>query len=243
MTDKTILITGAANRIGAAIARGLHKRNMNIVIHYNTSTDDAQSLLSELNESRPGSAHLICADLINIKTHYALIEEAFSFKNSLDVLINNASVFYPTDIRDSSECEWDEMMAVNLRAPFYLSKYASSYLTKKNGCIINMADIHGETPLKNYPIYSITKSGLIMLTKALAKELAPTIRVNAISPGVIVWSEKMDEKTKEEILSRTVVNQKGDTEDIVNAVIYLMNQADYTTGQVLTIDGGRTLFS
>ena len=106
-----------------------------------------------------------------------------------------------------------------------------------------MTDIHGDTPLKNYPIYSITKSGLIMLTKALAKELAPTIRVNAISPGVIVWSEKMDEKTKEEILSRTVVNQKGDTEDIVNAVIYLMNQADYTTGQVLTIDGGRTLFS
>ncbi|MEE9552057.1 MAG: pteridine reductase [Gammaproteobacteria bacterium] len=243
MDNKTILITGAAKRIGAAIARGLHDAEVNIIIHYNTSSDAAKELAEELNGKRPDSACTICADLLDINSHDALISQAFSFKERLDVLINNASVFYETPIEDISETQWDAMMGINLKAPMLLAKHAAPYLAKNNGCIINLADIYAEYPLKNYPIYSISKAGLVMLTKSLAKEFGPEIRVNAISPGAILWPETMSNDTKEAILERTVLKHQGDVEDIVNAIKYLIKNAGYITGQVLTIDGGRTLFS
>jgi len=243
MDNKTILITGAAKRIGAAIARGLHDADMDIIIHYNTSSDAAMALEAELNTNRPDSACAICADLLDTNSLDSLISQAFSFNKRFDVLINNASVFYQTPINNISEKQWDEMMGINLKAPMLLAQLAAPYLAENNGCIINLTDIHAEHPLKNYPVYSISKTGLVMLTKALAKELGPAIRVNAISPGAILWPETMNDDMKEVILARTILKHQGDVEDIVSAVQYLIENAGYITGQVLTIDGGRTLFS
>jgi len=243
MTNKTILITGAAKRIGAAMARGLHGANMNMIIHYNTSSNEANELASELNAIRPDSAYAIAADLLDTDKIESFIDQAWSFKQRLDVLINNASVFYPTPIDGVSATQWGNMIGINLMAPLFLSTIASSHLAKNNGCIINLADIHAERPLKNHSLYSISKAGLIMQTKALAKELGPKIRVNAISPGAILWPDNIDDKTKQTILDRTILKQQGKIADIANAAYFLIENADYMTGQILTIDGGRTIFS
>jgi len=243
MTNKTILITGAAKRIGAAMARGLHGSNMDVIIHYNTSSNEANELASELNAIRPDSAYLIAADLLDKDKIESFIDQAWSFKQRLDVLINNASVFYPTPIDKISATQWGNMIDINLMAPLFLSTIASSRLEKNNGCIINLTDIHAERPLKNYSLYSISKAGLTMQTKALAKELGPKIRVNAISPGAILWPDNINDKLKKTILDRTILKQQGKVIDIVNAAYFLIENADYMTGQILTIDGGRTIFS
>ena len=241
MKNKTALITGAAKRIGAAIAKHLHKSGMDIIVHHHTSAKEADELVNSLNATRTDSAITLQANLEQQESYDALVKEALLFKGKIDVLINNASVFYPTNIEDMNETNWNELINVNLKAPLFLSQSAVNSLRETKGCIVNIADIHGDKPLKDHPIYSISKSGLIMLTQSLAKELAPDVRVNAVSPGAITWPEEMGSKTKELILEQCALKRTGTMEDICKAVFFLINDADYITGQVLKVDGGRTL--
>lgn len=242
MDNKTVLITGAAKRIGGTIAKQLHQAGMNIIIHHNTSEKEAHELVNVLNSIRADSAISLQANLTEQESYETLIKSALQFKNRLDVLINNASVFYPTDINHISEQQWNETINTNLKAPLFLSHYAATHLKKYNGCIINITDIHGEKPLKDHPIYCISKSGLITLTQSLAKELSPDIRVNAISPGAITWPDDMNKETKDEILQHSALKKVGTMEDISKTALFLINDADYITGQIVNVDGGRSLY-
>ena len=242
MYNKTALITGGAKRIGAVIAEQLHHTGMNVIIHYNTSAKEAHDLVRKLNGIRNDSAITVQADLQHKEFYAALIDAAQEFKGQLDVLINNASAFFPTPINKLSNEQWETLINTNLKAPLFLSQLAASTLRKNKGCIINITDIHANRPLKEHSVYSISKAGLVMLTQALAKELAP-IRVNAISPGAITWPDDMDEDTKQSILKKTVLKKSGDANDIAKTVLFLIKDADYMTGQILNVDGGRTLYS
>jgi pteridine reductase len=243
MPARTVLITGAARRIGAALARDLHANGMDVVIHYNRSAQEAETLAASLNQSRKNSAFLVQADLLNPETYEKLIIDAAACTGRLDVLINNASVFYPTAVGGTSLQQWAEITTTNTMAPYFLIQACVPYLKQTAGCIINITDIHGMRPLKDYPVYSVSKAGLIMLTKALAKELGPAIRVNAISPGAILWPEMLPDRKKDSILSKTVMKRLGDPQDIANAVRFLITEADYITGQIISVDGGRTFFT
>lgn len=243
MNKKTALITGAARRIGAAIAEHLHQTGMNVVIHYNTSAKEAHELVKKLNSIRHDSAIMVQADLKHKEYYAALIEAALEFKGGIDVLINNASAYYPTSIGSLSEEHWNELININLKAPLFLSQLAAKSLRSNKGCIINITDIHAQRPLSNHAVYSISKAGLVMLTQSMAKELAPAIRVNAISPGAIVWPDGLEDEKKNEILSQTMMKKSGSLEDITKAISFLIKDSDYITGQVLNIDGGRTLYS
>ena len=242
METKTVFITGAAKRLGMAITREIHSHGMNVIIHYKSSATSASILADSLNKTRRNSAFLLEADLLKADNFSSLAKQASNFTGRLDVLINNASMFYPTLVGSTTLAQWQELIGTNMKAPYFLSQACHQYLQKSGGSIINIADIHGVLPLKNHPVYSAGKAGLIMLTKALAKELGPTIRVNAISPGAILWPEGLSDQKKQEILSRTVMKRRGNLLDIANAVRFLILDADYITGQILTIDGGRTLF-
>ena len=240
---KNVLITGAAKRIGATCARLLHDQGCNIVLHYRSSTQDVLQLFNELNQKRPDSVKLIKADLLNMDELMALANEAKSAWGALDVLVNNASAFYPQTMGEVSEQEWDELLGSNLKAPFFLSKALSSTLASQKGCIINIIDIHAERGLKGYPVYSIAKAGLAAMTKVLAKELGPDIRVNGVSPGAVLWPENdLSEQDKAEILQRVALKCNGKPEDIAKAVRFLIEDANYITGQIISVDGGRTLF-
>lgn len=244
MTEpKVVLITGAAHRIGAHTARVLHNAGMNLVLHYRSSRGAAQQLQQELNAQRPDSVILVQADLHSPSALPALVQQAHDHWQRLDVLINNASTFYATAIGSVTEEDWDDLVDTNLKAPFFLAQAASPYLQASKGCIINIVDIHAERPLKGYPVYSLAKAGLVMLTKALAGELGPAIRVNAIAPGAILWPESMDEVTQQRILSKTFLKRKGEPDDIARTILFLINEAAYITGQVMTVDGGRSLNS
>jgi pteridine reductase len=241
--QKNILITGAAKRIGAACARLLHSEGGNIVLHYRSSKDDALQLCNELNQKRPGSAKMIQADLLNMHELEAVAREAALAWGGIDVLINNASAFYPTAVSNVSERQWDELLGSNLKAPFFLAKSLVETLTDNKGCIVNIVDIHAERGLKGYPVYSIAKAGLAAMTRVLAKELGPVVRVNAVSPGAILWPEsELSGQDKAEILQRVILKRCGEPLDIAKAVLFLIKDADYMTGQILTVDGGRTLF-
>ena len=241
--QKNILITGAAKRIGAACARLLHEEGCKVFLHYRSSKKEAMELCYELNQIRADSAYMMQADLLNSCELEALVNEACMAWGAIDVLINNASSFYPTAMTDVTENQWDELIGCNLKAPFFLAKALSGTLAKNKGCIVNIADIHAERGLKGYPIYSIAKAGLVAMTKILAKELGPSIRVNAVAPGAILWPEKeLCEQEKHEILQRVALRRNGDPSDIAKAVWFLIKDAEYMTGQVITIDGGRTLF-
>ena len=240
---KTAIVTGAAKRIGAEIVRELHTMGMDVVLHFNSSCDEAQQLALELNSIRNGTVHLLQADLEQTTACSALIEQAYAINNRIDVLVNNASAFYPTPLQDCTLKEWSELINVNLTAPFFLIQAAAPYLAKSAGSIINLTDIYAEQPLANHAVYNISKAGLIMLTKSLAKDLGPEVRVNAISPGAIFWHDNMSENEKKAILARTVLKHQGTAKDISNAVRYLIDHADYMTGQILVIDGGRSLYS
>ena len=242
MHNKTILITGAAKRIGATIAEHLHQAGANIIIHYNTSATEAHEFVRKLNNVRHDSAITIHADLRYKEYYPAVIDAALEFKGNIDVLINNASAFYPTPIKSLSDDDWDTLINTNLKAPLFLSKLAADSLRKNKGCIINITDIHAHRPLDEHPIYCVSKAGLVMLTQSLAKELAP-IRVNAVSPGAISCPDEMDDNTKQEILGKTVLKRTGTADDIAKAVIFLIKDADYITGQMIDVDGGRTLYS
>jgi len=241
--NKTALITGAAKRIGTAIAEHLHTSGMNVIIHYNTSAKEAHELVRKLNAIRQDSAITIQANLEHREYYAALIDAALEFKGGIDVLINNASAYYPTPLGSLSDNQWNELINTNLKAPLFLSQLATKSLRKNKGCIINITDIHANRPLSNHTVYSISKAGLVMLTQSLAKELAPAIRVNAISPGIIIWPDDMEDEKKDAILNQTVMKKTGHVEDITKAITFLISDADYITGQVLNIDGGRTLYS
>lgn len=240
--NKTVLITGAAKRIGASIAQHLHEAGMNIIIHYNTSEKEALELVGKLNNIRAGSVIAIQANLEKKESYKMLFNTALELNGNIDVLINNASAFYPTPLDSLNNEQWNEMFNTNLKAPLFLSQLAAKSLRKNKGCIINIADIHANKPLANHSIYSVSKAGLIMLTQSLAKELAPDIRVNAISPGAITWPEEMNNEMKKAILDHTALKKIGTMKDISKAVLFLINDANYITGQVINIDGGRTLY-
>lgn len=243
MSAKKILITGAAKRIGASCSRLLHARGHAIFLHYRDSKTEAERLCNEFNDIRPDSAIIGQADLMNIDALVSLTQDVKSVWGELDVLINNASMFYPASVSESTEHQWDELLGSNLKAPFFLTKELAPVLAGNNGCVINIVDIHAERGLKGFPVYCIAKAGLAAMTKILAKELGPEIRVNGVSPGAIIWPEgELDENEKNEILSRIALNRRGEPEDIAKAIGFLVDEADYITGQVIVVDGGRTLF-
>ena len=243
LANKVALITGAAHRIGAVTARQLHAEGMNILLHYRNSRKAAEALQSELNALRADSVHLIQADLHETNKLPALVDHAIQIWGQLDVLINNASSFYATPVGAVTETQWEDLIGSNLKAPFFLSQAAAPYLQQQHGCIVNIVDIHAERPLKKFPVYSMAKAGLVMLTKSLACELGPEVRVNAVAPGAILWPENLGESEKEKIISRTFLKRQGAPEDIAGAILYLIRDAGYMSGQVLTVDGGRSLNS
>ena len=242
LDGRVVLVTGAAHRIGASISRTLHAAGMRVAMHYRSSRDAAEQLAAELTAARADSVALFQSELLATERLPRLVEKVVGTWGRLDVLVNNASSFYPTSLTSASESEWDEILGSNLKAPFFLAQAAAPHLRTCNGCIVNITDIHGERPLKGYPIYSVAKSGKIMLTKALARELGPQVRVNAVSPGAILWPERgIDEVTKQRIISGTALKRQGSAADIARTVLFLIRDADYVTGQVLAVDGGRTL--
>jgi pteridine reductase len=236
---KTALITGGAARIGAQIVKTLHHNQFNIIIHCNQSKDKAQLLCDELNLIRANSVKIVPGNLNNIDELDFLVSSI----KSIDLLVNNASVFYPKSVEDSEMKDWDDVININLKAPFFLSKGLSKTLSKNDGSIINIIDIHSERPLKKHAIYNISKAGLKMLTQTLAKELAPRIRVNGVSPGSILWpqdSAEISEDDKNLMLERIALHRQGSPQDIADTVLFLAN-SNYITGQIINIDGGRTL--
>lgn len=244
LVGKVAMITGAAHRIGAVIARTLHGEGMNLVLHYRHSQAAAAALRNELEAHRPGSVQLVQADLHQTAQLGGLVQAAVECWGRLDLLVNNASSFYPTPVAGVDEAQWNDLIGSNLKTPFFLSQAAAPYLAEQGGSIVNIVDIHAERPLKGYPVYSIAKAGLVMLTKALACELGPEMRVNAVAPGAILWPEhEMDEATRDRIVSRTFLKRQGHPLDIARAVVYLARDAGYVTGQVITVDGGRSLNS
>lgn len=242
--SKVALITGAARRIGAEIARSLHAAGLKIVLHYNASFDEAVNLCEQLNEISHHSAIAIRADLQEPESEKRLIHEAFERWKRLDVLVNNASRFYRTRMGNVTEYEWDDLMTSNLKAPFFLAQAAAPFLAQNQGTIINIIDIYAERPLRDYSVYCISKAGLLMLTKVLAKEYGPLIRVNGIAPGSMIWPEgenALSEEEQQKIISRTLLLRSGIPEDIAKAVLFFVRDANYVTGQVLNVDGGRLL--
>lgn len=241
---KVAIITGAAHRIGAVIAYNLHQAGINVVLHYRHSKEEAEKVCHNLNQQRADSAITLQADLDDQTALKPLIEKAHQQWGRLDALINNASSFYPTPLEESDQEQWDELLGSNLKAPFFLSQAAAPYLKQQHGAIINIVDIHAERPLKGYPIYSIAKAGLVMMTKSLACELGPEIRVNGVAPGAILWPEHdMNDEIKQQIISRTFLKRQGQPADIAKAVLFLIDGAHYTSGHILTVDGGRSLNS
>lgn len=243
LKDKVALVTGGARRVGAQIVRALHAHGMRVVVHYHSSRSAAQALQHELQTSRPDSVVLVRGDLLSGPALLReLVEKTLKAYRRLDVLVNNASSFYPTPIESASEQQWRELMGTNLKVPFFLAQAAAAQLKATRGCIVNIADIYAERPLKRYPIYSIAKAGLVMLTKALARELGPEVRVNAIAPGAILWPEGgLDEPTKQRIIARTALKRVGEPSDVARALLFLIRDAGYITGQVIAVDGGRRI--
>ncbi|MFZ9086282.1 MAG: pteridine reductase [Steroidobacteraceae bacterium] len=242
LTGKVALLTGAARRLGAAMARRLHAGGASVAIHYRGSAAAAPALVEELNEARPGSAIALQADLLALEQLSQLVEHTVGRLGRLDILVNNASTFYPTPLAEVTGAQFDDLIGTNLRAPLFLAQAAAGQLRLHEGLILNLVDIHGMRPLKRHPAYSSAKAGLIMLTRSLARELAPHVRVNAIAPGPVLWPEgDLDETLKQNILARTPLGRVGSAEDIARAAWFFAAEAPFVTGQVLAIDGGRSL--
>jgi len=242
LTGKTVLVTGAARRVGAAVARVLHAAGANIVLHYRSSADDAAALEGELNGVRARSAKLAECDLLDVARLPGLVAAAAESFGGLDILVNNASTFYPTPLGDITQMDWDDLIGTNLRAPLFLAQAAASHLHEARGLIINLADIHGIKPLRRYPVYCIAKAGLIMMTKSLAREFGPHVRVNAVAPGPVMWPEDgLDPALQEKITSRTALKRPGSPADVARACLFFAAEAPYVTGQVLAVDGGRSI--
>ncbi len=241
LADKVVLITGAARRVGAAIVRKLHAAGATVVVHYHNSHNEAQALAAELNALRPGSVTALGGDLLDLKLLPALVEATIARCGHLDILINNASTFYPTPMGEITESDWNDLMGTNLRAPLFLSQSAAPHLKARNGLILNIVDIHGLRPLRHHVVYSPAKAGLIMLTQSLARELAPEVRVNGIAPGPVEFPEKgLSEEMKQAIIDKTLLKRRGSPEDIARAALFFASEAPYVTGQILAVDGGRS---
>ena len=239
---KTALITGGAARIGAEIARQLHAEGMNIVVHYRSSVNKAEQLCHSLNAIRAESAVPIHADLHQTDALPKLVAKAAASWNGLHVLVNNASSFYPTPVGEITEAQWDDLIGSNLKAPLFLSQAATPYLRESAGCIVNIVDIHAFRAMKSHPVYCAAKAGLAMLTQSLARELGPEIRVNGVAPGAILWpASEMDAEIQASIIERTALKRQGKPQDIARTVRFLVMEADYITGQVIPVDGGRSL--
>jgi pteridine reductase len=242
LTDRVALITGAAHRIGAQIARTLHAEGMDLVLHYRSSEAAARALKDELEAGRADSILLLPADLHDCAAFPALIDRIRAFRGRLDVLVNNASSFYPTPFATVTEAQWEDLIGSNLKGPFFLAHEAAPLLRSAGGCVVNLVDIHAERPLKDHAVYSIAKAGNAMMVKALARELGPEVRVNGIAPGAILWPERgLSDAAKGEILARTALQRAGSPADIARTLRFLVRDADYITGQILAVDGGRTL--
>jgi pteridine reductase len=236
-----VLITGGAKRVGAAICRRLHAAGASLMLHYRQSAGEARLLQAELNHVRAESVALIQADLLDLKALPAMIEQTLHTFGRLDGLVNNASSFFPTPIGDISPEAWDDLIGTNLRAPLFLAQAAAPALRKAQGAIVNIADIHAERPLKNFVVYSIAKAGLVGMTRSLARELAPEVRVNAVAPGPILWPDdaSFDELSRQRIISHTPLKREGEPDDIAKAVHFLLAEASYVTGETISVDGGR----
>ena len=241
LKSKAALVTGGARRIGAAIARTLHDAGMDLVIHFRHSAAEARSLADELNDTRPNSVALVEGDLENSEDCATLAQQAIEAFGRMDALINNASAFFPTPIGEVTNDQWETLMGVNLKAPFFLSQACAKALASTHGAIINLTDIYAERPLPHHPVYSASKAGLVALTRSLAQELGPNVRVNAIAPGAIIWPESGDsEENQNEIIRRTPLGRLGEPQDIAGTVMFLLRDAPFITGQIINVDGGRS---
>ncbi len=242
LDGKVALVTGAARRIGAAIATTLHSAGADVLIHYRGSKDAAANLAAHLNSSRVDSAMIVQAELCQPEAVENLIGAAIQWADRLDVLVNNASSFYPTAIGQITEEAWSDLVGTNLKAPLFLSQAAAPHLEKTRGNIVNIVDIHARKPLRDHHIYGAAKAGLVMLTQSFAKDLAPRVRVNGVAPGAIAWPENgMSAAVKENIIAQIPLGEAGQPSDIANAVLFLVRDAPYMTGQIISIDGGRSI--
>lgn len=242
--NKVVLITGGAKRVGAAICRMLHAEGYALMVHYKSSLNEARALQAELNLQRADSVAIIQGDLLNITNLPNLVSETIKHFGRLDVLINNASTYYPSEIGDIDENKWHDLIGSNLKAPLFLSQAAAPELRKNHGCIVNITDMHVERPKKGYVIYSVAKAGLVTLTKSLAHELSPEVRVNAVAPGPVQWPEsnpQFDEIYRQRVINQTLLKRVGEAEDVAKAVKFLIADAPFVTGHVLAVDGGRSL--
>lgn len=243
LNGKVALITGASKRVGAETARVLHAAGMNLALHYRSSEDEANRLRAELESARAESVQLLQADLRETGRLHEVVEKVTGHWGRLDLLVNNASAFYPTAVGEIDENHWHELIDTNLKAPLFLSQAAAKPLSAARGCIINLIDIHAERPMRRHVVYSISKAGLLAMTKSLARELAPEVRVNGVAPGVAEWPEE-DENTERQnsILARVALGRAGTPEDIARTILFLFRDAPYVTGHMLPVDGGRLLY-
>lgn len=244
MQNRVVLITGGAKRVGAAVCRRLHAEGAALMIHYRSSMAEARALQAELNGIREDSVALAQADLLNMAHLPALVNDTVQRFGRLDVLVNNASSFHATPVGEIDEADWDDLVGTNLKTPLFLSQAAAPHLRRAEGCIVNIVDIHTERPLKNYLVYNAAKGGLVALTRSLARELGPEIRVNGIAPGPILWPEDegwADELARQRIVNTTLLKRTGEPDDVARAARFLVFDAPYVTGQILNVDGGRSV--
>ncbi len=240
--DQVVLITGAARRVGADIARTLHGAGARVMIHYHRSAAQAEALAATLNSLRPNSAGTCRADVLDLHELESLVRMTLDQFSRLDVLINNASTFYPTRFGEINLREWDDLFGSNLRAPVFLTQAAAPHLRKAQGSVINIVDIHALRPLKHHLVYGMAKAGLVMATRALARELGPHVRVNGIAPGPVLWPENgISDELKQEIIGKTALKRAGSAQDIARTALFLIRDAPYITGQIIAVDGGRSI--
>ena len=242
MTGKTVLITGAAKRVGRSIACAVHASGAGVMLHYRHAESEAKAMRAEFNHQRPGSAECCHADLLDLAALTGLVDQTIAHFGRLDALINNASSFFPTPLGSIDAAAWDDLVGSNFKAPLFLTQAAAPHLRASRGAVVNITDIHAERPLAGYPLYCAAKAGLLGLTRALAIELAPEVRVNAVAPGPILWPDDsaFDVDARDRIVDHTLLKRAGDPQDIAGAVCFLINDARYVTGQVINVDGGRT---
>jgi pteridine reductase len=244
LRGKTVLVTGGAKRVGAAICRRLHEAGASLLVHYRGSSLEARALQVELNARRADSVALAQADLLKAAAGAQLVKAALKHFDGLDALVNNASSFFPTPVGEITEQAWDDLVGTNLKAPLFLSQAAAPELRKAHGCIVNLIDIHAERPMRNHAVYTAAKGGLAALTRALARDLGPEVRVNGVAPGTILWPDDdswRDEVARQRIINQSALKRIGEPDDIARAVQFLIADAPYVTGQILAVDGGRSV--
>ncbi len=236
------MVTGASRRIGAAIATRLHEAGAQVAIHYRESIDEARGLRDALAGARGGSAEIFRADLRENDQRNKLVTSVVDWSGGLDILVNNASSFYPTPIGSITDEQWSDLLDTNLKAPLFLAQAACPHLRKRGGAIVNLIDVHAKRPLRHHAVYGAAKAGLAMLTRSLAKDLAPEVRVNGVAPGAIMWPERgMTREVKQKIIEQIPLKRSGLPEDIASCVLYLVRDAVYVTGEIIAVDGGRSI--